>query len=50
MKVEVIKIVILAFLIIISLGVLVYIKSQKTKVQNTVFEGFDVNGPMPRDI
>ena len=49
MRVDVIKIVILAFLIIISIGVLSYIKSQKKKVQKVIFEGFDVNAPMPRD-
>jgi len=49
MPVDVIKIVILAFLIIISLGVLAYIKSQNSKNQAAVFEGFQVNDPMPRD-
>ena len=49
MRVDVIKIVILAFLIIISIGVLSYIKSQKKKLQKVIFEGFDVNAPMPRD-
>ena len=49
MPVDVIKIVILAFLIIISIGALGYVKSQKPKVQQAVFEGFQVNDPMPRD-
>jgi len=47
MSVEMIKFAILALLIVISLGTLFYIKSQKPKEKN--FEGFQVSDPMPRD-
>ena len=47
MPVEIIKIVILAFLILLSILTLYYTK--KDKGSAPVFEGFDVNAPMPRD-
>lgn len=47
MPIEIIKIVILAFLILLSILTLYFVK--KDKESAPVFEGFDVNAPMPRD-
>jgi hypothetical protein len=50
MPIEIIKIVILAFLIVLSIFTLYYTKTRNKETGKAVFEGFDVNDPMPRDI
>ena len=47
MRVEIIKMVILAFLIVLSILTLYFTKKETPK--NDVFEGFGVDDPMPRD-
>lgn len=47
MRVEIIKMVILAFLIVLSILTLYFTKKETPK--NVVFEGFGVDDPMPRD-
>jgi hypothetical protein len=47
MRVEIIKMVILAFLIVLSILTLYFTKKEKSK--SAVFEGFGVDDPMPRD-